>query len=189
MNYICRLVNDVPDICIAEVRVAAGTTLRAGNVIVAENLDSGIASNYKVYVPGTVADVTTEEIAVVLGNDTFYTLANGMRIDGIPDYTQYEYQAGEVVKVVRLNVANIKLEISKDALAVGANVEVGGKLIPVNATKTFAYESQSVLTTALNYLKVEGKRNFRLGGQFGADTAETYIVRSSVLVIPDTVTV
>lgn len=187
MNYVCRLANNVPDTYLAKIKVAAGTTLRAGNVILAESLDSAIAGNYEVYVPGTVADITAEEICLVL-NGGFETMTDGRRPDGQPDYTQYIFQAGEVVTVVRLNMNNIKMEISKDALelAEGVTVAVGGKLIPVNAKKTLTFEAANVDTTALNYLKVEAKKNFRIGGQFGGQFAETFVVRSAVSAVSTT---
>ena len=186
MNYVCRLANSVPDTYLAKIRVAAGTTLRAGNVILAESLDAAISGNYEVYVPGTVADITAEEICLVL-NGGFETLADGRRPEGQPDYTKYIFQEGEVVTVVRLNMNNIKLEISKDALAANtATVVVGGKLVPVNATKTLTFEAANVDTTALNYLKVEATKYFRIGGQFGGQFVETYVVRSAVAAVATT---
>lgn len=181
MNYFCKLVNsNLPEIHFANVMVAAGTTLRAGNIIVAETLDAAIRGNYSVYSAGEVTDITNQEVCIVL-NGEIETLADGRRPDGQPNYGKYEFKAGDVAPCVRLNTSNIKLEISKDALATdSAAVVVGGKLVPVNAEDTLTFEAATTDTTALNYLKVEAKKYFRIGGISGAEFAETYVVRSAI---------
>jgi len=178
-NYICRTMVEAPADCYGEVRVAAGSTLRPGQVVIAEVKDNALTGNYSVYIPGQVTDITTQEICLVL-NGGFETLSDGRRPDGQPDYTKYTFAAGEVVQVIRLNRNNVKLEISKDALmANSAAVVIGGKLVPTNSADYLTFEAAGTPVTAINFLKVEAKKNFRLGGLFGGQFAETYVVRSS----------
>lgn len=186
-KYLSRIAmsNGVHDKDMIKVCVPAATTLRAGNVLTAEALDSAISGNYDVYVPANLVDVTSDEICILL-NDGFEVLSDGRRPNGNSAYTTYTYKTGDVIVGVRLNVPNIKLEISEDAIVLPqgvtfANIAVGGKLVPVNGTNTLIYETAETTTTAKNYLKIEAKKQFLTGGVSGDVNINTLIVRSAVL--------
>lgn len=183
-NYIARTVTENPGYMQAKVVVPANVTLHAGQVVTAETLDAGLGyGNWDVYSAGQVADITSDSIAIIL-NGTFETLADGRRPEGQPDYTQYEYQAGEVATAHRL-LPETRYEISVDACgetvanAVTAGTLVpGDNLIPANGSYDLAYSTAATAVTAKNYLRIEAVKYFRLGGQFGGDFATTLVVRA-----------
>lgn len=180
-NYIARTVTENPAYMQAKVRVPAGKTYHAGNVVVAEALDTGLGyGNWDVYAPTTVEDITKEDIVLVLNNG-FETLADGRRPDGQPDYTQYTFNAGEVVTAHRL-LPEVRFEISIDAcdstVSGAAGLAVGDNLIPANGKDVLVYSAKATEVTAKNYLTIEAIKYFRLGGQFGGDFAKTLVVRA-----------
>lgn len=178
-HFIARTVTENPAYMQALVKVPAGKELHAGHVVVAEELDATIAGNLQVYAPTQVADATKEEVAIILDGG-IETLADGRRPDGQPDYTQYVLKSGEVVTAHRL-IPETRYEVSMDAcdetVAAGL-VEVGGKLEPKNGQFELTYVAKSSAATAKNYLVIEALKYFRVGGQFGADFAETMVVRA-----------
>ncbi len=180
-NYIARTVTENPAYMQAKVRVPAGKTYHAGNVVVAEALDTGLGyGNWDVYAPTTVADITKEDIVLVLNNG-FETLKDGRRPDGQPDYTQYTFNEGEVVTAHRL-LPEVRFEISVDAcdatVSGAAGLAVGDNLIPANGKDVLVYSAKATEVTAKNYLTIEAIKYFRLGGQFGGDFAKTLVVRA-----------
>lgn len=183
-NYVAKTVTENPGYMQADVIVPADTKLHAGQVVVAETLDSTLGyGNWKTYTAEQVSDITSDSIAIIL-NGTFETLDDGRRPKGQPDYTQYEYQAGEIATAHRL-LPETRYEISVDscdetvanALTAGTLVP-GDNLIPANGSYELAYSAAATAVTAKNYLRIEAIKYFRLGGQFGMDFAANLIVRA-----------
>ena len=141
-NYIARTVTENPAYMQAQIKVPAGETYHAGQVVVAETLDNSIRGNLSVYAPTKVADITKEDIAIILNNG-FETLTDGRRPDGQPDYTQYEFKAGEVVTAHRL-LPQTRYEISIDACAQSvksATIAPGDNLVPKNGSLELEYSA------------------------------------------------
>lgn len=178
-HYIGQTVTENPGYMQAKVKVPAATTLVAGNVVVAEELDTGIRGNLDVYSPAQVTDATKQDVAIILNNG-FETLSDGRRPNGQPDYTQYEYKTGEILTAHRL-LPEVRFRVSVDACdstVVVGTVKPGDNLIPKNGQYTLSYSAKGTTVTAKNYLTVEAIEYFTLGGQFGADTATCMIVRA-----------
>lgn len=180
-NYVARTVTENPAYMQAKLRVPAGKSYHAGNVLVAEELDTALGyGNWDVYAPKTVADITKDDIVLVLNNG-FETLTDGRRPDGQPDYTQYVSNAGEVVTAHRL-LPEVRFEISVDAcdstVSGASGLKVGDNLIPANGKDVLVYSAKGTTVTAKNYLTIEAIKYFRLGGQFGGDFAKTLVVRA-----------
>ncbi len=178
-NYIARTVTENPAYMQAQIKVPAGQTYHAGQVVVAESLDNSIRGNLSVYAPTAVADITKEDIAIILNNG-FETMADGRRPDGQPDYTQYEFRAGDVVTAHRL-LPQTRYEISIDACAKSvkdATIAPGDNLIPKNGSLELEYSKTGTAVTAKNYLTIEATKYFRLGGLYGEQFASTLVVRA-----------
>ena len=178
-NYIARTVTENPAYMQAQIKVPAGQTYHAGQVVVAESLDNSIRGNLSVYAPTAVADITKEDIAILLNNG-FETMADGRRPDGQPDYTQYEFRAGDVVTAHRL-LPQTRYEISIDACAKSvqdATIAPGDNLIPKNGSLELEYSKTGTAVTAKNYLTIEATKYFRLGGLYGEQFASTLVVRA-----------
>lgn len=185
-NYICRNITELPAYHFADVKVPAtmANGLVAGNVVVAEKLDTTIYGNLRVYAPTQVADATKEDVAIVL-NGTFESMADGRRPDGNPNYAEYVYKPGEVATAVRL-MKNQRFELSVDscdntvAQAASAGTLVAGDhLIPKAGQLTLSYSAVATAVTAKNYLTVETLKFFRLGGMYGSEMATTMVVRAN----------
>lgn len=180
-HYVCRAVTENPSYMQAQIKVPAADVLHAGLVVVAENLDASINGNYSVYAPTKVADITKDDLAIVLDGG-FETLSDGRRPDGQPDYTQYTFKAGEVVTAMRL-LPETKYELSIDACGASvaaATVVPGDNLIPEVGKYELKYSAKAEEVTAKNYLTVEAVKYFRLGGQSGMDMAKTLVVRAKM---------
>lgn len=178
-NYIARTVTENPAYMQAQIKVPAGQTYHAGQVVVAESLDNSIRGNLSVYAPTAVADITKEDIAIILNNG-FETMADGRRPDGQPDYTQYEFRAGDVVTAHRL-LPQTRYEISIDACAQSvkdAIIAPGDNLIPKKGSLELEYSKTGTAVTAKNYLTIEATKYFRLGGLYGEQFASTLVVRA-----------
>lgn len=179
-HYIARTVTETPAYMQAKIVVPAAETLHAGQVVVAEELDAGLGyGNWDVYTAKKVADAAKESIAIVL-NGGFETLADGRRPDGQPDYTQYEFKGGEVATTHRL-LPETRYEVSVDACdntVSAASLKAGDNLIPKAGQYELTYSAKGTTVTAKNYLTVEAVKYFRLGGQSGAEFAQTMVVRA-----------
>lgn len=179
-NYVCRTVTENPGYMQAKINVPVGATLHAGDVVVAETLDASLGyGNWDVYAPKQVADIEAEDIAIILDGG-FETLSDGRRPDGNPDYTQYVFNAGDVVTAHRL-LPEVRFEISEDACdetVSAATVVPGDNLIPKAGQYELTYSAKGTQVTAKNYLTVEATKYFRLGGQSGANFAQTLVVRA-----------
>ena len=179
-HYIARTVTENPGYMQAKIRVPAGNTLHAGQVVVAEELDAGLGyGNWDVYTPAKVTDAAKQNVAIILDGG-FETLSDGRRPDGNPDYTQYEFIAGDVVTAHRL-LPETRYEVSIDACdnaVAGATVVPGDNLIPKAGQYELTYSAKATAVTAKNYLTVEATKYFRLGGQSGSEFAQTLVVRA-----------
>ena len=189
LHYVARTITENPGYMQAKVCVPASELngMHAGQVVVAENLDTKLGNgNYDVYVPEKVQDATKQNIAIILDGG-FETLADGRRPDGNSDYTQYTFKPGEVVTAHRL-LPEVRFEVSKDAC--GSTVKEqspvvpGDKLIPENGQFDLKYEAKGTPVTAKNYLMVEATKYFRVGGQSGMEFATTFVVRANAAGIP-----
>lgn len=178
-HYIARAVTENPGYMQAQIRVPAGDTLHAGEVVVAENLDANLGfGNWDVYAPTQVADVSKDNIALVL-NGGFETLTDGRRPEGQPDYTQYTFGEGEVVTAHRL-LPETRFELSIDACdeTVTNAVVPGDNLVPKVGQWELTLSAQAEQVKARNYLTIEAVKYFRLGGLSGSDFATTMVVRA-----------
>ena len=179
-HYVARTVTKTPDYMQAKIVVPAAEVLHAGQVVVAEELDASLGyGNWDVYTAAKVSDETKNNVAIIL-NGGFETLSDGRRPDGQPDYTQYEFKGGEVVTAHRL-LPETRYEISIDACdeeVAKATVVPGDNLIPKANQYELTYSAKGTTVTAKNYLTVEAVKYFRLGGQSGAEFAQTMVVRA-----------
>ena len=154
----------IPEKNVFLARVPADTTLQAGAIVDLSTLDTAIPNNYQVYVAAApTADSTMLGIVI---NDGWEQLADGRRPDGQPDYTQYEFHAGDVVCVVALE-AWTRFEIAEAALD-GAAPEVGGFLRIQDGEYQLAAGEAGIL-------RVDAKKYVRAGGQFGGSFADGFI--------------
>lgn len=170
-NRICRPVTPVPDYLVLNVIVPAGKTLYAGDLVLANTLDTTISGNYSVM---AVTDPATanlgRQMAIVI-NGGFEQLPDGRRPDGQPDFSQYSFGEGEIVTVILL-AQGLRFEISTDSLTGTATVgysihPVDGANKPATAAATPAATYSSLKTLAL--------KNFRAGGLFGAQFISTVV--------------
>lgn len=176
-NYLCRVTNPrVPDYLVVKVSVPTGQTLTAGNIVPVTTLDTDIPNNYQVYTGTKPATANLGVRMALIINDGFETLADGRRPAGQPDYTQYVYQAGDVVTAILL-VPGITFEISQDAVTSGTSAVAGDYLEPVNASYQMSRIQASTGRTegTLSALQVLCTKNFRMGGQFGAQFITTIV--------------
>lgn len=155
----------IPEKNVYLARVPADTVLQAGAIVDLSELDTSIANNYQVYVAS--APTADSSMLGIVINDGFEQLADGRRPDGQPDYTQYEYQAGDVVCVVALEKW-MRFEISTGALDGGAAPEVG-KFLAIQAGKYKMTNGNTGL------FRVDASKYLRAGGQFGGSLTAGFI--------------
>lgn len=154
----------IPEKNVFLARVPAGQTLQAGAIVDLSTLDTTIPNNYQVYVAS--APTATSTMLGIVINDGFEQLADGRRPEGQPDYTQYEFGAGEVVCVVALDKWT-RFEIAEDAIS-GDAPDLGGFLAKQDGQYQLAESSEGIL-------RVDAKKFVRAGGQFGGALASGYI--------------
>lgn len=171
-NYLCRATNPrVPDYLVKKVSVPADTTLHAGDIVMLKELDSGIENNYQVYTGTQPATDNLKLRAAIIINDGFETLPDGRRPKGQPDYTQYVYQAGDVVTAIML-VPGLDFELSTDVIT-GA-FAAGQYIEPVDGTYKGAVKTARTETTK-SALMMLAQKNFRMGGMFGYQFIDTVV--------------
>lgn len=176
-NYLCRVTNPrIPDYLVVKVVVPTGATMTAGNIVPLISLDTGISNNYQVY---TGTKPLTANLGVRMAlviNDGFETLSDGRRPNGQPDYTQYTYQAGDVVTAILL-VDGIGFEISTDAITTGSSAVAGDFIEPVNNSYMPSRIAAATGRTAntKSALKVLATKNFRMGGNMGGTFISTVV--------------
>lgn len=154
----------IPEKNVFLARVPADVTLQAGAIVDLSTIDTAIPNNYQVYV-ASAPSATSTMLGIVI-NDGWEQLADGRRPEGQPDYTQYEFKAGEVVCVVALDTWT-RFEISEDCLD-GDAPAVGGWL---NAQAS----DYNLAAGETGILRVDAKKYVRAGGQFGGSLADGYI--------------
>ena len=171
-NYLCRATNPrVPDYLVKKVSVPADTTLHAGDIVMLKELDSGIENNYQVYTGSKPASADLGLRAAIIINDGFETLADGRRPKGQPDYTQYVYQAGEVVTAIML-VPGLDFELSTDVI--NGAFTAGQYIEPVDGAYKGAVKASRTDTTK-SALMMLAQKNFRMGGMFGYQFIDTVV--------------
>ena len=153
----------IPEKNVFLARVPADTTLMAGAIVDLSEIDSAIENNYQVYVAS--APTATSTMLGIVINDGWEQLADGRRPEGQPDYTQYEYHAGDIVCVVALDTWT-RFEISEDAI--DGDAEVGGWLAAQIGEYQLAPDTTGIL-------RVDASKYVRAGGQFGGSLAAGYI--------------
>lgn len=184
-NYICRTATELPAYMQAKIRVPEGIEITAGEIFMAENLDTDLGyGNWDVYIPDTIESETV--IPVIVINNSFETLPDGRRPKGNPDYTTYVYKEDEVITTIRL-LPEIKFELSPDnfsnfeefeaALEEGEENIVGTYLFPDIGTNDLKWTESIEDVETKVYLYIEALKWFRLGGLFGGDFARTLVVR------------
>ena len=177
-NYLCRATNPrVPDYLVIKVSVPTGQTLNAGDVIPVTTLDTDIDNNYQVFTGTQPATASLGVRMAIVINGGFETLSDGRRPAGQPDYTQYTYEAGEVVTAI-LMVPGLVFEISQDAITNGNQAAVGDFLEPVNGSYAMSRIQASTGRTdgVLSGMRVlNPAKNFRMGGQFGGQFITTVV--------------
>lgn len=177
-NKICRPVVGVPDYLVGTVKVPAGVTLYPGNILVADSIDATISGNFSVFAATKPATANLGKTMAVVINGGWEQLSDGRRPEGNPDYTQYQFNEGEVVTIIFL-ADILRFEISIDALTTGATATVGEVIYPTDNVWTLT-EGASVPVGTTSYLKIVAKKNFRLGGQFGGEFAPTVIAVAGI---------
>lgn len=173
-NRLCRPVTEVPEYAVLNVRVPSGKTYYAGDILLVESLDTDLVGNFSVFTPVEPATANLGKQMAIVINGGFEQLSDGRRPEGQPDYTQYAFNAGDVMTVVVL-LQGVTFEISTDCIGSGTPT-VGYSIHPVNgATKgTTASSTPSGTYSALNTLAL---KNFRAGGIFGGTFIPTVVAR------------
>lgn len=154
----------IPEKDVFLARVPANTTLQAGAIVDLSVLDSAIENNYQVYVAN--APTANSKMLGIVINDGWEQLADGRRPDGQPDYTQYEFKAGDVVCVVALE-DYMRFEISTGAIDGTPTV---GQFLAMAAGEYQLAPAQSA-----GLLRVEAQKYLRAGGQFGGSLVSGFI--------------
>lgn len=165
---LCYTMTQVPDHGVSTVRVPAGATMFAGQVVTASTMDEAIAGNFNVRVPAApTAETMASEICGVVVNGGFEELADGRRVDGQPDYTQYEFNENDVVTIAWL-LPKVMVYMSEDCLADSSVSDVGDYIIPTAGSMVpTGTATKPEGATVKSYLKVLAKKSTRSGGQFG----------------------
>lgn len=170
-NRICYPMTDVPKYLVATINVPAGVTLKAGDVVIANTNDATISGNYSVYSPEQPATLNLVKRMAIVINGGFEQLADGRRPDGQPDYTQYEFNEGDVVTVIFL-VPELRFQISTDCI--NGVAAVNDFIFPVDGAYQMDVDA-TVPVGTFSSLKLLASKYFRLGGQAGAQFAETFV--------------
>lgn len=163
-------------------RVPANTEITAGEIFVPNTLDPELGyGNWDVFEPDLVA--TVDDIPAIILNNGFETLKDGRRPKGDPDYTHYIYRENEVI-TAHLLLPEVKFEISPDNFSNFAEFEtavsngiVNTYLYPEIDTSSLKWTANFNDVNTKVYLVIESLKWFRLGGEFGADFAQTVVAR------------
>lgn len=172
---ICRLLTEVSEKNVERIKIPAGVTLKAGDVVMCEVLDTSDASNIDVYNGAQVADITADVPCIVI-NQGFEQLPDGRRPEGNPNPADYTFTEGMVITVIRLE-NDLKFFISNDTLDnVGVVAPaIGVKLIP-QATD-YQLATSSTIATSITALNIEKLQTQPIGGQFGSAFVAGVIAR------------
>ena len=170
-NRVCRPMVEIPDYLVGTVIVPDGVTLYPGNIIIADTYTSAIAGNYSVFAATEPATANLGEQMALVINGGWEMLPDGRRPEGQPDYTKYEFVSGDVVTIIFL-APQARFEISQDCLTGTANV--GSFLYPVDGSYDMT-ATGAIPVGTFSSLKALATKNFRVGGQFGAQFAATVV--------------
>lgn len=178
-NYIGNVITPkVSSDHIAKVLVTADNGLKAGEVVVVEELVASIDGNYEVFIatkPAT-ANLTSGNLAIVMNPDD-EKLKDGRRVEGNPDYTTYEYRKGDVATVIFID-EHLTFEISQDSFGdetVDPTTNVKKYLIPQNGS--YSLKLSEAPLAGGKCLKIITTRAFPVGGMIinGGGFVTTYI--------------
>ena len=170
-NRVCRPMVEIPDYLVGTVIVPTGVTLYPGNIILANTYTSAIAGNYSVFAATQPLTANLGEQMAVVINGGFEMLPDGRRPEGQPDYTKYSFVEGDVVTIIFL-APQARFEISNDCIT--GTPAVGNFLYPVNASYDTT-KGAAIPVGTFSSLKVLALKNFRVGGQFGAEFVATVV--------------
>ena len=174
-NYLCRTIGELPSYMQAQIIVPEDATLYAGDIYVANNLNEKLRGNVLTYDVEVVSDIKTQ-VPIIVINNGFETLPDKRRPNGQPDYTQYEYQAGEILIAIKL-LPEIRLEISFDCINNPNQIKRKGYLVPENNGSTLNFVDTLNGVESKVYLVVENLGHFKHGGQFGNQCINSIIAR------------
>lgn len=174
-NYLCRTVDELPGYMQTQIIVPEDAKLYAGDIYVANNLNEKLRGNVLTYDIEVINDIKNQ-IPVIIINNGFETLPDKKLPKGQPDYTLYEYQAGEVLTTIKL-CPEIRLEISFDCINNPNQIKRRGYLVPENNGSTLNFVDTLNGVESKVYLVVEALGHFKNGGQFGSQNINSIIAR------------
>jgi len=165
-NRVCYPMIDVEERLIGTVTVPSGG-LKPGDVVVVNTIDNTIANNFTQFLATTptTALLANEVLGIVISGGNFEEMTDGRYPDGNPDYTTYEYLAGDTAPVLFLE-PRVIFYLSDDCLASAATANTF--LYGANNSKQLA-NGANVPNNILTVAKIQAKHNFRLGGMFGGE--------------------
>lgn len=159
---LCFPMHEIAEKNIETVRVPTGATLSAGDVILAETLESG---GRRVYTGAQVTDITAEYPCLVISQGT-YEDASGYRPSGHPNVGEITYAAGKVVTVVRLE-KDLKFKMTSACLDNTGVVAPAAGVFLVAQNADYQLATSATIGSALVALKIEALDNTGMGGQMG----------------------
>lgn len=173
VGRLCRPVTEVPEYMVLQVRVGAGQTIYAGDIIDINGLDTVIVNNYNVFACNQPTTARLGRQMAIVINGGFEQLLDGRRPNGQPDYTQYSFTEGEIITVILLK-SGVRFEISQASLTVTGTLAKGFGIFPVNGSfkPSSAVAVPSGTYSSLNVLQL---KYFRAGGQNGAQFIPTVV--------------
>lgn len=173
-NRFCYLMNKLDqEKNLEKVRVQTGDTLYAGDVVLAETLDTNITDNIEVYAATPVTDYTAEYPCLVI-NQGYETLSDGRRPSGNPNIGDYSYTAGDDISVVRLE-QDLKFQMSQECVDENVTIAVGVYLIPQNSD--YQFTTSASIGSSKVALKIEALTEIGTGGNGGYEFVDAMIVR------------
>lgn len=172
---LCRPLFEVGDTDVAKTKIPASSTFYAGQVVMAETLDSSITNNLEVYSPTPVSDVTTD-YPCILCNQGYETLSDGRRVTGNSNIGTYTWANENTLTAIRLK-KGMKFFISDDCLDnTGVVVPASGVyLIPQVGDYDLATSASA--GTCVTALVIETTHNEGIGGQNSFQFASGSVAR------------
>lgn len=106
-HRICYPMIDIPERCIVTVTTPKGG-LFVGETFLVDNIDDTIEGNFTQYVPTLPTDdnLRFDSLGIVISGGNYYTMLDGRKPKGEPDYTKYQYKEGETAPVLLLEPRN-----------------------------------------------------------------------------------
>jgi len=170
-NKLARPMVAVPDYLVGTIIVPDGVTLYPGDIVLANTYSTAISKNYSVFDATKPLTATLGEQMAIVINDGFEQLSDGRRPAGQPDYTKYEFIAGDVVTIIFL-APKLRFEVSYDAVT---DTPVVGKFMYPTNDAYLLTVGVSIPAGTFSAMKVLALKDFRLGGQFGGEFASTAV--------------